>query len=229
MHGEQATVVAVVAEVVLGLLAAYLLVRPSLKAWPVFVAARWPVYAEAVAKLPKRTRRQVRRAIRRGRSVAGVPDLLGLASVEVTARAFRAVAIRRRWRPGPGLLVQYALLPAVVVAGFVTGGRATRIACAAGFALIAGLLLIYLRLQVRNRLVSSRVARARAATVADLQRAGRSPENVRALLAGPPGKVARAKYANALWRPPRTFGSWGPIVVFVVAAILIGEWGDSHG
>src|SRR5206468_2252710 len=73
-----------------------------------------------------------------------------------------------------------------------------------------------------------RVARARDATVADLRRTGRSPEDVLPLLAGPPGKVARAKYAEAAWRRPRTLGGWGPIVVFVVAAILIGVWGDSR-
>src|SRR5436309_852331 len=132
MPGERATILAILVEIALGLLAAYLLIRPRLKAWPLFVAARWPVYAGAVTKLPKRTRRRVRRTIRRGRSVADVPDLLGLASIEVTDRVFRAVAIRRRWRPRPALLVQYALLPAIVCVGLFTGDRAARIAAAAG-------------------------------------------------------------------------------------------------
>jgi len=224
---DHVRVVAVPAEVALGLLAAYLVVRPRLKGWPLFVAARWPAYAEAVARLPKRSRRQLRRAIRRGESVADVPDLLGLASIEVTARVFRAVAIRRRPRPGPSLLLQYALLPAVVCVGFVTGDRATRLACVAAVALVVSLVLYYVRLRLRNRLTPGRVARARAATVADLHRSGRSPADVRPLLDGPPGKVARAKSAEAAWRPPRRrLGGWAPIAAFVAAAFGIGIWGD---
>jgi hypothetical protein len=111
----------------------------------------------------------------------------------------------------------------------VTGGRVWRTACVAGFALLVTLALSFARQGLRTRWLPARVAQARAATHAELERRGEDFAGVRALAVGLPGKEVRARLADAPPRRRRPLGGWGPIVVFLAAAFLVAAWGDASG
>jgi hypothetical protein len=221
--GREAVAIAV--EVALGVFAGVLLLRPIAARWRRHVAVRWPAYDAAWHRAPERTRKHIRRELLRGHSVADAPELLGLASIELTHRIYRAAAIRPRRGLPRTVLAQFAVLPLVLVGLYVIGDRAARITGVAGIALLATILGYYLALRLRNTRVVRRVAQARAATESDLERAGEdlpaARTRVRALLDGLPGREVKAQLARQ--------GSvgWLPIIAFVTAAFVVGAWGDS--
>jgi hypothetical protein len=80
------------------------------------------------ARAPEAERKRIRREMLRGHSVADAPELLGLASIELTHRVYRAAAIRPRRGLPPKTILQLAALPVVLIGLLVIGGGAARIA-----------------------------------------------------------------------------------------------------